>query len=412
MAQKHSLRQYLDRRLSEYYEANGRNDYVDSEGDGLFLNRIDEQCFDSDEVAEELNGEFEDCCFLDFDDHFPLSGSPRDCRRFLFDLLVGYFQEHPTECGNQHGAALNLDAIDLSVFEHSDSRCTRPTDGIPITECCSALNRLCRASLYFEAVRSCEVDEDTKRGLFVRFNADIYRSALDDTAHLSECHDDDIGRIHREWTERYGLPKCTVSHCAKTRRHYGRRRGVEQKEVGEEEAEYHFYEALYDRVHNFVAHLFDIGMRVDASSLTLGDGEEAESEGVSVDKLFAAERKAVRMRREQSNVVLDHLDDENNKFTIQIAAEKEGSTLRDAVIQKLAKTAEIQRETLRRIKAYFGDNGFDSDSIEMDVEDFADSNLSALIQSESVVQMMADYIHSVNCAFSLFVSVSLCSAPI
>ena len=113
------------------------------------------------------------------------------------------------------------------------------------------------------------MDDDAKRALFLEFNEEVYRSVLDDTAHFIKEHEDDLERVRKEWTERYGLPKCSVSECAQTERHYGRGREDRKREsVGEEEdALYAFYESLYDRIHHYIFHLFDVGLRVEASSL-------------------------------------------------------------------------------------------------------------------------------------------------
>ncbi len=175
---------------------------------------------------------------------------------------------------------LTLQHLDLSIFSEPKTECYKLTsydtvssnevDDTPVTERCAHSLRLCTASMYFEALRtSSKMDEAAKRALFVEFNEEVYRLVLDDAAHFIKEHEDDIGRVHGEWTERYGLPKCSVSDCAQTERHYGRgRRDRKRESVGEEEdALYAFYESLYDRIHHYIFHLFDVGLRVEASSL-------------------------------------------------------------------------------------------------------------------------------------------------
>ena len=256
------------------------------------------------------------------------------------------------------------------------------------------------------------MDEAAKRALFLEFNEEVYRSVLDDTAHFIKEHGDDIERVHGEWTELYGLPKCTVSECAQTERHYGRgRRDRKRESVGEEEdALYAFYESLYDRVHHFIFHLFEVGLRVDASSLSVGGGggdeKEPESEGVAVDKLFAAERDRIRSRRKECKVDLDRLDDANNKFTIQSAKGTEGGlTLMDALVRGVAENENVGKEALRRMMAYFVQNGYDSDGVEADLEDATDSNIYGLVQDELAVQWMSTFIRTKKCMLSLSLSV-------
>ena len=226
----------------------------------------------------------------------------------------------------------------MTVFQHPKSECLRSPDDSPITERCAYTLRLCTASMYLEALRtSSKMKEDAKKALFTEFNEEVYRLVLDDTAHFTKEHGDDIERVHREWTERYGLPKCSVSDCAQTERHYGRgRRDRKRESDGEEEdALYAFYESLYDRIHHYIFHLFKVGLRVEASSLTQseggGDEKEAESEGVAVDQWFAAERDHIKSRRKELKLDSERMSPKNTKFTIQTVAEQQGLTLTDAL---------------------------------------------------------------------------------
>ena len=313
--------------------------------------------------------------------------------------------------GKGYKTPSGITSIDLTIYEHPNTECSRSPDDIPITERCSALKRLCTANLYFDALSTSKsVDETMKRALFVEFNEVVYGSFLEDTVHLVKEHDGDIRQIHAEWTERYGVPKCTVSDCTKTARHYGRGRRDRKRESEseEEDALYAFYESLLDRVHHFVAHLFEIGLRVEASSLTLseggGDEKEAESEGVAVDKLFAAERDHIKSRRKELKLDSERMSPENTKFTIQTVAEQQGLTLTDALFEELAENEKVHRETLQRLHLFLDRNAFDSEGVDLDLEDVADSNLYPLIQSQSVAETMSNFIRSINCMLSL----SLC----
>ena len=225
--------------------------------------------------------------------------------------------------------------IDLSVFKDPDSECGRPADGGLLTDCCSTLKRLCAASRYFDVLSASELDEQTKKALLVQFNERIYHFIVDDAAHLIQRHSEDLQQVHGEWTANYGFASCTVSECAQSSRHYGRGRRERTKERKSEEEEddalFSFYESLYDRVHLYIAHLYDIGLRVDESTLLHhvgGDKKEDVLEGLTVDKLFEAERDRIRSLRKHCNLDLDRLDEEHNKFTTQRAKETEsGLTL-------------------------------------------------------------------------------------
>ena len=154
---------------------------------------------------------------------------------------------------------------------------------------------------------------------------------LDDAAHLIQEHSEDLRQLHGEWTEKYGLPKCSLSECTKTARHYERGRGG-QKEQSEEDGDelYSFWQSIYDRNHHFVAHLYDVGLRVAAEECLeekLGDDEqETDLLGCSVDKLFAAERQQIALRRKESRTRTNRFEKQNNKFMLDTVSEEKGAS--------------------------------------------------------------------------------------
>lgn len=315
---------------------------------------------------------------------------------------------------NRMDAISDRNQIDLSIFKDVSSHCARHSDEVPITESCEHTKRLCTASRYFHILStSTTFNEEDKMNLFMEFNHEVYQLMLDDIIHFVKEHKNDIKRVHFEWTELYRLPKCSISHCAQTVRHYGREKRQKEIEILESNASHEFYESAYDRIHNFIFHLFDIGMRVDPSSLTLSEDDEVENQtnlvGVAVDKWFTAERKSIRLRREECKLDFDRFEGANNKYTMQMMSEKEnGITLMHAMFQKLSEVTNAKRETLRRIRGYFEENSFESECIEMDIEDVADSNISNFLQNQATVQIMADFLKSAKCMLNLCCA---CSHP-
>ena len=299
----------------------------------------------------------------------------------------------------------NLYGIDLNVFKDRKTKCRPPLNEALLTETCPVLKRLCAASRYFDVINTSKLDENEKKLLFVEFNEDVYDLVVDDTTHLVQKHSDHVQRINSEWAEKCGFPNCTVSECAKSTRNYGR--GRREREKGQRNIEddglYSFYESIYDRVHNFVAHLYDIGLRVDEEALLKkvgGDQKEEDTENLLVDKWFEAERDHVRSMREQCNLDLDRLEDAINKYTIQSAELKKGGmTLMDALFEALRVNENVSKRTLRRIVDYIWQNHYDSDGIEMDLEDSTDSNLHHQVKDPIVVASLASLIQNKNCMY-------------
>ena len=446
-----SLINCIDRRLHAMYEGMGLQ-YVNEDGVGRFAEFCDCNGFDDETVAIDLDPQkVDESVLVDFDPEFPFDGTVRARNYFIFDKLFKLYQEHlnghlntarkygiteesePQSIGNKevtsefrvtstpptcnhHRVLFEMDGIDPLIFNNTKSHCDRYSDDIPITESCSHSLRICKAMRYFHGLRtSTTLDEEEKKELFVEFNQNIYPSLLDDIIHFVKEHENDIERVHREWTEIYGLPKCTVSECVQTARHYERRRRERKRECNnnDEDAVYNFYENEMDRVHFYIFHLFDVGMRVNTKSLILSEDEDDEkkvgSVGVTVDKLFAAKRELIKMRRTECKVPFDRFDEEYNKFTMQSGHKQQGMTAMDAIFDRLSEKQNVRKEILQQIHQFLVENGFDSDAIQLDLENMTVSNLCTFIQNPSITETMRDFIESVNCTFSalLFVVLSV-----
>ena len=296
-----------------------------------------------------------------------------------------------------HAPKWNPQKIDLNIFSDPQRECLPISEDTAITESCAYTKRLCTASMYFHALTSSTtLNEEEIKTLFVDFNQNVYLSLIDDTAHFISDHDKDIQRVHREWTELCGLPKCSVSKCAQTTRHHGRQRRAQIMDSENGDELYSFYESLYDRVHLFIFHLFDIGMRVNSSSLT----PSAESQDIQ----FAAERDHIKIQRKKCNLSVDRIDGANSKFTIQITSERQGLTLMDALFNKLSEKELVQKDNLQRVYEFVSGNAFDSECIQLDLDDMRDSNLCTVIQDQSVIDFIAKFIRGIQRMLHLYVS--------
>ena len=392
---------FIDSGLSSLYNRMGHGHrYLNSDGMGLFAEFCITNGFNDETITKQLDPQNKDqCVLIEFDPEFPFNGSRVNRNIHIFDTLYILYQQHNRRSAARIESICDRNKIDLSIYEEPEAHCRPNSDHIPITECCDHTKRLCTASRYFHVLSSTtELNEEEKQNLFVKFKEKIYPSLLDDSIHFVKEHGNDIERVHSEWTELYGLPKCIVSECAHTKRHYARGRREQMVQNNDGNAMYSFYESVLDRIHHFVFHLFEIGLRVNLSSVSLpeevDDEKDTNLEGVSVDKWFAAEREHIKMCRQKCKLDMDRYNDPQNKFTMQtLSIEEGGLTLMDALFQKLS---EVQTEALHRIKDYFDGNSFDSECIEMDIEDVNDSNISKFVENEATVQTMTDFIRTTN----------------
>ena len=93
----------------------------------------------------------------------------------------------------------------------------------------------------------------------------------------------------------------------------------------------------------------------------------------------------------------ERMGPQNTKFLIQAVHEQQGVTLSDALFDEMVKSGLIATEELKSFQAFVENNGFDSDAVNMDLEDTADSNISPLIEKQSAVDAMKTFIQSINC---------------
>ena len=106
---------------------------------------------------------------------------------------------------------------------------------------------------------------------------------------------------------------------------------------------------------------------MDAASLNLNqerdDEKEAESKGVTVDKLFAAEREHIMSRRKELNMDSERMSPQNTKFMIQTVNVNEwkGVTLTNALFGELTETENLEKENIQQIHGCSQQNAFDSD---------------------------------------------------
>lgn len=315
---------------------------------------------------------------------------------------------------------LDLLHIKPAIFEQPiDLTCTRSEEDDTITSNYPALTRLCAALRYFDFVQTSEWSEETKRALFVEFNTEIYQWIVDDTAHLVREHPEDVQKIHREWLEHYGLAKCTVTHCEQTTRHYQRgtmNRGLAATLTDDNDSKYRFLQSLYDKVHFYVFHLYEVGLRVAADDLAVDEksyvlrlwpyplcthslsvtvcldsesNDEEESSGVAVDRWLAAKRDHVKTRRQKSGLCQSpRFDPKHSKYNIQsVHTPTDGATT----------FLDVFHRKYQSVSVFLEQNRYDSDAIELDLKEPTESNIVALVQKEDGLESMLRLIETIKC---------------
>ena len=287
--------------------------------------------------------------------------------------------------------------INLEIFKAQDTDCVEAKEKESIIDCCSHLKRLFAAYKYHEALggatRADDKTSQLRKGLMVEFCQTAYGMLLDDATHLIKQHDDDVQAIFKELSAKYGLAPCGgASACVKTARHYGRRnRDTATTTDQKHDAVYEFYCSIFDRVHHFVSHLYDLGLRIDWNAVE----EEPEND----DELYvdAAVETLSRYTREARAKHDGQLQVENAKFVIDVdadadqpAADMHSKTLfLDAFIREV--------QDLVRLVEFVVTNEYDTASVEQDMTDTGNSNVANVVEDAPTIARVFQFVRCVQC---------------
>lgn len=293
--------------------------------------------------------------------------------------------------------------LDLEIFRNFLIQCNRITTNVLLTEQCTALKRLCTASRYYDMLESSKMSVDGRKSIFVEFNQDVYGCILDDTLHLLKVHSNDVPQIRSEWVSQYGFTDCT--DCIMMNGRGRRRRQNDENEP--EDGLFEFYQNLQDRIHFFIFHSFDMGLR--EHSEVLHDGNDMNNvqndepgEGMMMDAIFGRERCQITSRRSVARFTMDHVQDVYNNFTTSISADGEAVTLRDALFKRLYSLQESMRQlNVHSFLLELLRNGFDSDAMELDLKNKGGSNLENIYQNLHVMEIISQFMDSINCMYPL-----------
>ena len=241
----------------------------------------------------------------------------------------------------------------------------------------------------------------------MRFCEDVYaHQFIDDYAHIIQSHGQQIKEIQKEMISGYGLKECKLSGCTLYRRHRKRERN-EEEEVKENDDEMDlrvaFWLEQYDKFHHFFFHLFQTGKRIEMAlaenelakyqqyvygnnQLMLQNEQKKNNDDSVFDEAFAQKQDALNEKKKQMEAVFGSDENEINKDKFNIAVkEKEvtqkGVTTMDELYECIEK-----EEKLQMLQLFVIENGYDTETIEMDVLDCKNhSNLHLYFNDQTLV---------------------------
>ncbi len=147
------------------------------------------------------------------------------------------------------------------IFKQEQRGCKR------IIKQCQCTKRIIKALQYYDTL-DVENNENDKDKL-INFSENIYKGLLNDFIHFIEYHNDSIQleQVSNILQKAYNFKTCDVTKCGKAIRHNRDKTHDEQKYNGKEDETFVFYRDLFDQIHCYLYHLFDIGLRIKQSNL-------------------------------------------------------------------------------------------------------------------------------------------------
>eukprot|EP01084_Bolivina_argentea_P270582 460139_1 len=279
--------------------------------------------------------------------------------------------------------------IDMNLFSKYTQKCAHKK---PIIKNCSYLQRIITVLNYYSPA---EVQKDESK--LILFCNEKYKRILDDYIHLVMEHNDDLQQINST------LEKCDINKCLSCSRHDIERH--DRKDDSKNDLIANFYVDIYDSIHYYLLHLFDVGLRSRMNLIKYG--------GVSDNEIFSELKNEINKKNKQfssssrfknndkfniklndNNYKINDLKPHNDSSNNENATE---TTFIDTMVDYIKKH-KIKSTITQKLKQFMVENGFDSDAMENDVEDEKLSNIAAHISDNNCIQLIKQYI--LNAKFS------------
>ena len=259
-------------------------------------------------------------------------------------------------------------------------------------------------------VKSLRENIDDKATLNVAFQIyfnEEYTQCLDDYNHIISTHSNHLEQINKQ------LDKCELSKCkmAKRCKHNDRRRnGFNDKNNEEEYFKIQLYTGLIDRIHFWLHHQFDVGMRMESEFVNERKDnedliEDDSNQNEYFDQEFAKLRKEITRRRDKWRINDSELNASNvsNKYTMHVEDgqfEKDygdnQTTYTDSLLHTL-KEEGISKEVMTKISKFLSDEHYDTDAIIADIIDYKHgSNVISNISQRELTEVIEEISEGLN----------------
>ena len=335
-------------------------------------------------------------------------------------INLGVFESQSNKCCGKYETNIEI----RTTYSHISDAPKPMISSINKYRECDHLNRMIHALQYYQLLN---IHQNTSNiHLFMHFCMEIYKELLNDYQHIITIHGDQLETINQQLINNNdNLKQCHHSNCMLFKRYYNNSRTAITNESSATsdscvttkfDGETLFFCELFDNIHHWLYHLYDVGMRVKSSVINHHQNNDEKNDNEDddqyVDHEFRRIMSHIRERKEKVNVNLNRRNDQNNRFKLQMEnndsyqhlTEMDGNISRNALFMDLLleelNEENISQKTVDKLYKYLEIEDFESDSIIDDVMNHqSGSNIIADVCSvdDKMKTVICDFVDDLDC---------------
>ena len=227
---------------------------------------------------------------------------------------------------------------------------------------------------------------------FYNFMDKIYKKQIyDDYYHFTKCHEKELKLIKSFAIKSYKLDKCKLSKCKYSDRHYrvDQDQNNRNRSNNDETMKYNdIYIETMDSLHYYLFHLTITGMRQNIDTENDQYDDEKESNPSSSEHFDLSFKRRCDDINKNRNKTKRFKRISGNKFNISVVESEvnDDDTFLDAIYRQISRSQKNDKDKLVfQVKDIIETNGYDTDSLDIDIEMFINdkpSNLEQLLKDK------------------------------
>ena len=290
------------------------------------------------------------------------------------------------------------------------------TESEVVVKDCECLSRMLNAIKYVKSLRENIDDESTQILAFEIYFNEEYLQCLNDYIHITSMHSNHLEQLNKE------LGECVLSQCKMANRcnHNDRRRyrnddnKIDHENVNEN-YKIKFHTDLLDRLHFWLYHQFDVGMRISRSIIHQNEDaddfiDDEDTKNKYYDHAFARMRREIARKRNKwrmNHSIPNQNDIQCSKYTMPVESgefkidfAQNETTYIDSIFEEL-ENLKIPTDTMTTFRNFLMEEQYDTDTIIADIIDHdRGSNILLIIKQQQIRHFIQSLSEDLNGVFA------------